>query len=163
VSTRGGGVELLSQRGGLVFKILFYTGTRYVMLQHVVSCQLVRCRIPSTVLEKTIWVWIDPHSKHHVCSARLLELHCICPTARLLDYEKSLSTLKTNTTSYLRRISSNLGSEEKPSHSSSGVTAPVPLNNLNTKSSINETVFIPFEAPGEESADESYVHHCFFG
>jgi hypothetical protein len=39
------------------------------------------------------------------------------------------------------------------------VTAPVPLNNLNTKSSITitKTVFIPFEAPGEESADKSAV------
>jgi hypothetical protein len=57
-------------------------------------------------------------------------------------------------------MSSNLGKngpQEKPSHSSSGVAAPVPLNNLNTKSSITETVFIPFEAPGEESADESAV------
>lgn len=34
----------------------------------------------------------------------------------------------------------------------------MPLNNVNTKSSVTETVFIPFEAPGSKaSADESAI------
>jgi hypothetical protein len=73
-----------------------------------------------------------------------------------------LSNVKVKAISFYRRMSSNLGennrSQEMTGHPSSGATAPVPVSNLNTKSSVTETVFIPFEAPGSEaSADESAI------